>query len=220
MFGYYNGLCMQNEHSITATSQSLSSLVMHRCSLWGDANKGARAEGPPIQQKAAERNMAGATGKRNDEEERRRGGGATSLAWEFDPVTHKASRVKADGTDNHANSRADTHTRSCSAKVQTSSTGRTRPNTTSLDMLRLGSDRQSQARVWGFHTHRARGQAVTERSEATHHQTGFLLSVTYFHHVRGIKGLLQMHSHDWQADPQSCLPLFLCPEVPPQLSKL
>lgn len=85
--------------------------------------------------------MAGAIGTRNDEEERRRGGGATSLAWEYDPVTHNASRVEAEGTDNRASSHADTHTWSYSAKVQTSSTGRTRPNTTSLDMLRLGSDR-------------------------------------------------------------------------------
>lgn len=101
---------------ITATSQSLSSLVMHRCSLWGDANKGARAAGPPIQHKAAEQNMAGAIGKRmrNDEEERRRGGGATSFAWEWwehDPVTHNASGVKVEGTDNsHANTHRHTYT--------------------------------------------------------------------------------------------------------------
>lgn len=53
--------------------------------------------------------MAGVIGKRNDEEKREE---KTLLAWEcweYDPVTHNASRVEAEGTDNHANSRTDTH---------------------------------------------------------------------------------------------------------------
>lgn len=44
-------------------------------------------------------------------------------------------------------------TLSYSAKVQTSYTGRTRPNKTRRDTLRISCDRRSQARVWGFHTH-------------------------------------------------------------------
>ncbi len=51
VFFHCYGFHMQSEHSITSSFQSLSSLVMHRCFHWGDANKGARA---PIQHKAAE----------------------------------------------------------------------------------------------------------------------------------------------------------------------
>jgi len=61
-------------------------------------------------------------------------------------------------------------------------------------MLRLGSGRLNKARVWGFHT--AQGQAMTERSEATHRQSGFLSSLTYICNVRGIKALLEIYSCD------------------------
>lgn len=135
--------------------------------------------------------------------------------------------VKAEGTDSRANSRANKHTRSCSAKVQTSSTGKSRakynkPGHTEVRPCQIEPGTRLRLSHAQTHTHtpRARSQAVTERSEATHHHTGFLLSVTYIHHVRGIKGLLQTHSRDWKADTRSCLLLFPCPAVSPQLSKL
>lgn len=110
--------------------------------------------------------MAGQLGNRNRNVEEERGGkgGATSLACESDPLTHNASGVEAEGTDDHANSRAGTHIHThthimlCQgawSQKETGSTGPTRPDSTSPGMHRLGGDTQSQVRVQGHvHTHK------------------------------------------------------------------
>lgn len=45
-------------------------ILSHAWAFWGDANKGAKAEGPPTQHKAAQWNMARAIGKGSSEEEK------------------------------------------------------------------------------------------------------------------------------------------------------
>lgn len=113
---------------------------------------------------------------------------------------------------------------SYSAKVQTSYTGRTRPNKTRWDMLRVSCDRRSQARVWGFHTHtehEGRQQQKDLRPHGIRMSSCFLWpTYTVLKELRVCCRRSWLVARDWRADTQSSILVGLCPAAPLQLSKL
>lgn len=108
--------------------------------------------------------------------------GATSLAWEqwdYDPVTHNAFRVKAEGRDNWQ-----TH-----VPKHTYISARMQANSTEMGMAKSNKRGHAEVSWWVSEGVPGRGRFLGSRTISR-------LSLTYIHHVRGIMGLLQLRLLD------------------------